>query len=173
MNRRVSALVVLAAVGILAGLAALWLPPYAPTPAPDVEFQLLSGERIALRQMRGRMVLINFWATTCPPCVEELPDLVELYEDLHQDGLEVIGVAMPYDPPNYVLAFSARHPVPYAIALDLDGKITQAFDGVSFVPTSFVVDPDGLIIYRRTGRLDVGRVRRIIGKHAARPASRQ
>ncbi len=155
----------------LAVAFALWgLPGERPRYAPDIELTLFDGTRMALAGERGRPLLVTFWASTCPPCVEELPDLVALYQDLQPRGLRMVAVAMPYDPPNYVQQFRDRHRVPYPIALDLDGQAVRAF-GVSVIPVAYVIAPDGRIEYSHTGKLDGQRVRHLLAPYlAAAPA---
>ncbi len=130
-------------------------------PAPTVEFTLLDGNKLSLAELRNRPVLVSFWATSCPPCVEEVSDLIALYRELHPRGLEFIAVAMPYDPPSHVLAFSRRYRIPYPIALDVEGKVVRAFD-VGPIPAAFLISPEGNVVYRQLGKLDIGKVRRII-----------
>jgi thiol-disulfide isomerase/thioredoxin len=110
-------------------------------------------------------VLVSFWATTCSPCVAELPELIRLYQEWQRLGFELIAVAMPYDPPTRVLEFVRRHGVPYPVALDIDGKITSAFGGVPYIPAAFLIAPDGHIELSYTGRLDIVKARRIISKY--------
>lgn len=143
----------------LAVSAAAFLPASPVRPAPDIELTLLDGGSAPLASLRGRSVLINFWATTCGVCVAELPQLVQLYQELHPRGLEIIGIAMPYDPPSQVQDFVRRRAIPYPIALDVLGVATRAFDGVRLTPTAFLLDPAGNIVFTQTGTLDTARVR--------------
>ena len=128
--------------------------------APEVTFSTLEGEKIAMRELRGRPVLITFWATTCAVCLKEMPHLVELYEELGNRGFELIGVAMAYDPPNRVLELAAERRLPYPIALDLDGSLAAAFGNVRLTPTSFLVAPDGRIVQHKVGEMDLAGLRR-------------
>lgn len=158
-------LLVILAVGSTLAWAATWLFPPAPPIAPETEFVLLDGNKLTLQSLRGRPVLVSFWATTCPPCVEELPDLIQLYKDLRPQGLEIIAVAMPYDPPIRVQEFVQRHHVPYPVALDVQGVVTSAFGGVPYVPTAFIIAPNGKTELIYTGRLDIAKARRIISRY--------
>lgn len=124
-------------------------------PAPPVELKTLEGETVALGDLKGQPVLLTFWATTCPGCVKEIPHLVELYERYHAQGLEVIGVAMAYDPPNQVLAMRNQRELPYTIALDLDSSAARAFGDVRLTPTTFLIDTRGRIIYKKLGEFDM------------------
>lgn len=128
--------------------------PQAPTPAPSVVFHTLDGDQLALSDMQGATVLINFWATSCHWCVEDIPELIKLYEELHPKGLEMVNVAMSYDPPNRVLELSEAAKLPYDVALDLDDAVADAFGEVRLTPTSFLVDPQGQIVLHTLGALD-------------------
>lgn len=149
-------------VAIAGAVLALLVPSSHPRPAPEVTFTLLDGRTLTLADLRGRPVLINFWATTCPVCVAEMPELVALYQELRGRGFELIAVAMPYDPPSHVQDFARRRGLPFPIALDVQGQVTAAFDDVRYTPTAYLVDPNGDIVLRHTGRLDVERVRRLV-----------
>ena len=72
--------------------------------APQVSFRTLNGEQVAMDSLRGKVVMVNFWATSCSTCVQEMPQMVETYKKYSDQGLEFIAVAMSYDPPNYVPA---------------------------------------------------------------------
>lgn len=132
------------------------------SPAPDEPFVLIDGRTLAVEQLRGGPVLLNFWATSCPTCIEEIPDLVALHRQYAGRGLTIIGVAMPYDPPPAVVNFSRQRKLPYAIALDLDGRQTSAYGNVRLTPTHILIDRAGDIVERRTGRLDLAAARRAI-----------
>lgn len=129
-------------------------------PAPDIRFPLLDGRELALSSLIGRPVLVTFWASTCIECRKEMPDLIALYEELSPSGFEIIAIAMPYDPPNRVLETSVRMQLPYAVALDIDGAAVQSFGDVAVTPSSFLIAPDGKIVMRHTGVLDIDQLRR-------------
>jgi peroxiredoxin len=164
LKKRATTLAIWAMVVVLAAMAVTWLPHTGTETPPEVEFALLDGRKISLSTLRGRPVLVSFWATSCPPCVEELPDLLRLYRDLHLQGFELIAVAAPYDPPTRVQTFAADHALPYPVALDLDGKVARAFGGVPYIPAAFIIDLDGAVAYSQAGKLDITRARRIILK---------
>lgn len=164
MKKRTAPLVILATAAALAWAATFLLLPASSVP-PDTEFVLLDGKKISLQSLRGRPVLVSFWATTCSPCIAEMPDLIRLYQEWHQLGFELIAVAMPYDPPTLVQAFVQRRSVPYPVALDIDGKVTSAFGGVPNIPAAYLIAPNGNIELSYTGRLDIGKAQRIISKY--------
>ncbi|MGE5242145.1 MAG: TlpA disulfide reductase family protein [Bacteroidota bacterium] len=167
MKRRTAPLALLAAVVVLAAVL-IWLLPSS-TPSRETQFVLLDGRTITLASLRGRPVLVSFWATSCAPCVEELPELIRLYHEWQPRGFELIAVAMPYDPPSLVQQFVQQRGVPYPVALDLDGKITTAFGGVPYVPAAFLLAPSGRIELQYTGRLDLAKARRVIAKYLGEP----
>ena len=127
---------------------------YSPKLAPDVTFSTLTGEKIALKALHGKPVLVTFWASDCPECLKEIPIFTELYENYHSKGLEIIAVAMPYDPPNHVIALNQEKHIPYPIALDLDTEVVHAFDNVQVTPTTFLINPQGIIDLKIIGKID-------------------
>ncbi len=147
---------------LIGGLAWLWLAPPGLQQVPDVSFTTIDGRKLSTAELRGQPVLINFWATTCPGCVKEMPHLVELYEELHPQGFELIGVAMAYDPPNQVVALSKARSINYPIALDILNEAAAAFGGVRLTPTSFLIAPDGRVVHQKIGELDINKVRTLV-----------
>lgn len=168
LRRRASPLVVLALIASVALVLALVLPAQQPRPATTLSFALLDGRDLALAELRGRPVLVVFWATTCVPCVEEVPELVDVYRKLRPLGLELIAVAMPHDPPMQVQRFVERHAIPYPVTLDVAGRSAQAFGGVDFIPTAFLLSPAGDVVFRQTGKLDLARTRRLVASFLPR-----
>jgi len=130
-----------------------------PYPAPKVVFKTITGEKIALSELRGQPVIINFWASTCGYCLEEMPHLANLYRELSPKGFKLIGIAMPYDMPSQVVQISKQLDIPYAVAIDPDDTVARAFGNVRFTPTSFLIDANGMIIDKTTGRMDLDDLR--------------
>ena len=130
--------------------------------APAVSFTSIKGEKIPLDSLRGKVVLVNFWATSCPGCITEMPQLVSTHEKYHAQGYETIAVAMSYDPPNYVLTFTEKNALPFVVSLDLNGEIAQAFGNVKLTPTSFLIDKQGNIIQQTVGELDFAKLHILI-----------
>lgn len=161
IRRRASLFVVFALIAAVAAGVALLLPRHQP-PTPSLTFALLDGRTATLGDWRGRPLLIAFWATSCAPCVEELPDLVRLYRDLHPYGLELVAVAMPYDPPLAVQTFARQNEIPYPIAFDVTGDVLRAFDDINVIPTAVLLDPAGGVLLRHVGKLDTDRVRKLV-----------
>jgi peroxiredoxin len=135
--------------------------------APDVTFVQLNGERIALDTLRGKVVMINFWATSCTTCIKEMPDMVATYNKYHEQGLDFIAVAMQYDPPNYVVNYAQTRQLPFRVALDSDASAAKAFGDVQLTPTTFVIDKQGKIIKQYVGEPDFGQLHQLLEKELA------
>jgi peroxiredoxin len=136
--------------------------------APDVTFNPLAGQKMTLRQLRGKVVYIDFWATSCVGCVHDAPELARLYQQYHGHGLEMIGVNAYYDPANYVQKFVQDFHVPYPDVLDPQGTIAHAFGDIQVVPTSFLIGRNGKIVQQFVGDPDFTRLRAAIDSELAR-----
>jgi len=142
------------AAAALAAAAYVTLAPSAPARVPPVTLTTIQGEKLTAEDLRGKVVLVNFWATSCTTCVEEMPKLVETYRKHRDRGFETIAVAMRYDPPNYVLHYAAKSALPFKVALDPMGAAARAFGAVELTPTTFVIDRRGTIVKRYLGEPD-------------------
>lgn len=149
MNLLTKLLFVLTAIAALA-LGVYWQRGQA---TPDPQFTTITGQTLQLSQLKGKPVILTFWASDCPSCLEEIPHWVKLHQQFAQQGLTIIAVAMAYDPPNKVVELARQQQLPYAIALDPDGQIAQQF-GVQLTPSSFLIDPQGHISVRQIGPFD-------------------
>jgi thiol-disulfide isomerase/thioredoxin len=168
-------LITLLAVTLLGALGYLWFAPAGLKNSPDISVTGIDGKQLNLSDYRGRPLLVTFWATTCPGCIKEMPHLIELYKELSPQGLEIIAIAMDYDPPNLVLAMHKARQIPYPVALDLNADAARAFGNVRLTPTSFLIAPDGHIVFRRIGEMNMDQLRRdILGilQQAARAETR-
>jgi peroxiredoxin len=132
--------------------------------APDVSFTDLSGARISLKSLRGKVVMVNFWATSCSTCIHEMPKMLETYQKYHARGLELIAVAMSYDPPNYVLNYVETRKLPFKVVLDKQDELAKAFGDVKLTPTTFVIGKDGNIIKRYVGEPEFPALHRMLEK---------
>jgi peroxiredoxin len=155
-------LITLFAVALLGVLGYLWLAPAGLKFSPDISVTSIDGNELKLSDYRGQPLLVTFWATSCPGCIKEMPHLIELYEELSPQGLEIIGITMDYDPPNHVLAMRKARQIPYPIALDIHADAARAFGNVRLTPTSFLIAPDGRIVFQKTGKMNMDRLRRDI-----------
>ena len=145
--------VVCAAAALLAGVAGVFFSQRS-NAAPDVSITTLSGVATPMAALRGKVVLVNFWATTCAICMHEMPKIVQAYSDYAERGFEVIAVAMPYDRPDWVLAYSQRSKLLFKVAIDFDGKINRAFGGIDATPVSFLIDRSGKVVEKIVGEPD-------------------
>jgi len=135
--------------------------------APAATFITLEGKPIVLDELRGKVVLVNFWATSCPGCVKEMPDMVEVYREYKDRGFEIIAVAMSYDPSNYVKSFVQTRQLPFPVALDVDGAHARAFGNVQLTPTTFIIGKDGRILEQKLGEIDFVRLKALLDKELA------
>ena len=135
--------------------------------APAVSFRTLNGELIALESLRGKVVMVNFWATSCATCVQEMPEMVETYKKYSDRGLEFIAVAMSYDPPNYVLNYAESRQLPFKVVLDSDGQAAKSFGDIKLTPTTFVIGKDGTILKRYVGIPEFASMHQLLEKALA------
>jgi thiol-disulfide isomerase/thioredoxin len=134
--------------------------------APEVTFTTLDGRKISMSSLRGKTVLVNFWATDCPGCIKEMPTLIETYKKYQDKNFEVIAVAMPYDPPAQVLNYSQEKALPFAVMHDGFGEMVKAFGNVNLTPTAFVYDPQGRRLQKVIGELDFPKLHELIEQQA-------
>ncbi|MBL8326910.1 MAG: TlpA family protein disulfide reductase [Rubrivivax sp.] len=124
-------------------------------PAPAFSYTLLDGRTAHTTEaLRGKVVLVNFWATSCATCVREMPELAAASQALHARGLRTLAVAMPYDAPARVAGFAERHALPFDVVIDLQGSIARAFGSVQATPTTFVISRRAEIVQRIVGAPD-------------------
>ncbi|HLV28990.1 MAG TPA: TlpA disulfide reductase family protein [Burkholderiaceae bacterium] len=146
-------LLAIVAVAVVAGIAVWQLPSTAKT-APDVTFTTIEGEQVTTEDLRGKVVLVKFWATSCVTCVAQMPDNIKNYNELKDRGYDTIAVAMQYDPPNYVKNFAESRELPFKVVVDATGELARAFGDVKLTPTAFLIDKQGNIIRRYLGNYD-------------------
>jgi peroxiredoxin len=157
----------LAAVAVLAIALAGYLSLSSRETAPEVSFTTLTGETVSSKSLRGKVVMVNFWATSCTTCVAEMPHMVQTYNKYKGQGLEFVAVAMSYDPPNYVLNYAQTRSLPFKVALDTKGTLALAFGDVKMTPTTYVIDKQGKIIKRYLGEPDWTALHQLLEKELA------
>lgn len=140
------------------------------TAAPASTFVLLDGSRKTTDDLKGRVTLVNFWATSCTTCVAEMPQVVSTYEKYRERGYGTLAVAMSYDPPSYVVNFAQTRKLPFEVAIDNTGAIARAWGDVQLTPTTYVVDKRGEIVKRYVGEPDFAELHRLIEKLLAEQA---
>jgi|TARA_B100001142_G_scaffold171913_1_gene171421 peroxiredoxin len=124
------------------------------TSIKNLDLTTISGEKITSQQLLGKITLINFWATDCPGCINEMPGLIETYNQYKDQGLEVIAVAMYYDPPSRVISFTKNNNLPFPVVLDPNKEIISKFNNVKLTPTSIVLDKNGNVINTIIGEIN-------------------
>jgi peroxiredoxin len=120
-------------------------------PAPEVRFTPLSGEAFSTSDLRGKVVLVNFWASYCSSCVQEMPKIVETYRKFAPRGYETVVVAVRKDNPQRVARFAQSRALPFRVALDSSGEVAKEFGNVRLTPTSFLIDKQGRVLRRYVG----------------------
>jgi thiol-disulfide isomerase/thioredoxin len=111
----------------------------------DVSFTIVDGRTLPASTLRGRPLLIVFWASTCAPCVAEMPDLAQLYKELKPRGFELIALAMPYDPPNRVLAAREVLEMPFPVAIDVNANLVRRLGVPPQTPQFLLIDKAGKV----------------------------
>ena len=121
--------------------------------APDFELRDLAGKKVNLSDFRGKVVLLNFWATWCTPCREEVPLLVELQNKYGADGLQIVGIDMDEDAGDRVLSFVRDRKINYPVLM-ADLPTAEAYGTMNFVPTTFSIDRSGKVASRTFGAVE-------------------
>jgi peroxiredoxin len=122
-------------------------------PAPAFTLQDLNGKNVSLADLRGKVVVLDFWATWCPPCVKEIPHFIELYEQYKDKGLAMVGISLDREGISVVKAFVQKYQIKYPIMMT-DGLVDKAFGGITSIPTTFLIDPAGNISKKYVGYND-------------------
>ena len=122
--------------------------------APAVDYVLLNGQKASSRDWNGKVMLVNFWATSCATCVKEMPQIVATHDKFKARGLDTVAVAMSYDPPAFVARYAETRKLPFGVAIDNTGSVAQAFGSVQMTPTTFLINKRGEIVKRFVGEPD-------------------
>jgi peroxiredoxin len=142
----------------------------APSALPDLPFVQLDGSKHRLAEMKGKVMVINFWATSCSTCVKEMPQLAATHQKFKAQGLETLAVAMEYDAPEYVAQFAQTRQLPFRVALDDGGQLAQALGPVQLTPTTFIVNKKGQIVKRYVGEPDFAALHTLLAELLAEAA---
>jgi peroxiredoxin len=118
--------------------------------APDFRLQALDGRSVSLSELRGKVVLLHFWATWCPPCVEEIPSLDRLYRSQLRDGLAVLAVSVDEGGASAVKAFLERNGLTLPVLLNPDRSVAAGYGTFKF-PETYLVDRNGIVQYKIIG----------------------
>jgi peroxiredoxin len=132
------------------------------TVAPESSFVLLDGTSVKTADFKGRVTLVNFWATSCTTCVAEMPQMVATYDKFKNRGFDTVAVAMRYDPPAYVVNFAQSRQLPFKVAIDNTGMVAKAWGEVKLTPTTYLVNKRGEIVKRYVGAPDFAELHRLV-----------
>ena len=132
--------------------------------APTSTFVLLDGSQKSTSDLKGKVTLVNFWATSCVTCVSEMPKLIATYDKYHALGYDTVAVAMRYDPPSYVVNFAATRKLPFHVAIDNTGAVAKSWGDVQLTPTTYLLNKRGEIVKRYVGEPDFAGLHVLIEK---------
>ena len=132
--------------------------------APESTFVLLDGSRQSTADLRGKVTLVNFWATSCTTCVAEMPEIIATHKKYATQGFETMAVAMSYDPPSYVVNFAEMRKSPFKVAIDNTGAVAKAWGDVRLTPTTYIVNKRGEIVKSYVGAPDFPALHQLIEK---------
>ena len=164
LSRRHLATAVIAGAALLAAGAYLIGGGAGTTPAPQVTYTLRDGRQQSTSDLRGQVVLVNFWATSCATCVAEMPELVATHQKYRSQGYQTVAVAMSYDPPAYVANYAQSRQLPFGVAIDNTGAIAKGFGDVKITPTTFLINKRGEIVKRYVGAPDFAALHTLVEK---------
>jgi peroxiredoxin len=156
LSRRALSAFALTCTAVLAGCAR--------ERAPEVGYVLLDGQAASSTDWTGKVMLVNFWATSCATCVKEMPDIVATHEKFKARGFDTLAVAMSYDPPAFVARFAETRKLPFGVAIDNTGAVANAFGPVQMTPTTLLINKRGEIVKRYVGEPDFAALHALIEK---------
>lgn len=122
-------------------------------PAPDFSVKNLQGQTVSLSDYRGKVLALNFWATWCPPCREEIPEFIEAYRSLKDAGLEILGLSVDSLPLEKLREWTGKAGINYPVAVATP-QIVEAYRPGEYIPATILIDRKGLIRYRHVGAMD-------------------
>ncbi|MFA5388562.1 MAG: TlpA disulfide reductase family protein [Candidatus Omnitrophota bacterium] len=118
--------------------------------APEFSLKDINGKQVSLSDFKGKVLIIDFWATWCPPCKQEVPHFIELYDQYKDKGLEIIGIALDWQGEKVVPKFVSEYKINYPVVLGND-EVSGLYGGIAAIPTTFLVDREGNIIKKYIG----------------------
>lgn len=163
LSRMAVCRMVLASAALVAGLAGLQGCSNAQA-APDSTFVLLDGSKKTTADLKGKVTLVNFWATSCVTCVAEMPKIISTYNKYQAQGYDTLAVAMSYDPPAYVVNYAQTRQLPFKVSIDNTGAVAHAWGQVQLTPTTYLVNKRGEIVKQYVGEPDFAALHKLIEK---------
>ena len=122
-------------------------------PAPNFTLPDINGKMVSLTDYRGKVVLINIWATWCRPCVEEMPSMEKLHQELKDESFKILAVSIDASGAKAVIPFMKKHKLSFSALTDTKGAIKSLYQTTG-IPESFIVDKDGIIVEKIIGQRD-------------------
>ena len=132
--------------------------------APESTFVLLDGSKKTTADFKGKVMLVNFWATSCVTCVAEMPKLISTHQKYAAKGYDTLAVAMSYDPPSYVVNYTETRQLPFKVAIDNTGEVAKAWGDVKLTPTTYLLNKRGEIVKQYIGEPDFTALHLLIEK---------
>jgi peroxiredoxin len=129
---------------------------------PDATFTLMSGQKLTTVDLRGKVYLVHFWATSCATCIKEMPQMIQTHSRFRGEHFDFVAVAMSYDPPLYVTNYTETNHLPFKVGMDADGSLARQFHNVQLTPTTYLIDRKGRILTRILGEADFPALNRMI-----------
>lgn len=161
MKKNWKVVALLAALLVVAILAGCSKPASSASDVPQFSFSSLEGKTVAMKDLGNKVVIVDFWATWCGPCREEIPHLNELYSEMKGKGLEIVGVSMDTDGVDGVKDFAREFRIQYPIVMG-DEKVAESFGGIIGLPTTFIIDRNGKIAKKYIGLPPAQDMRKIV-----------
>ena len=132
--------------------------------APDFVLKDLQGKDVKLADYKGKVLILNFWATWCPPCRAEIPDFVEAYAANKNKGLEILGLSVDRMTADELLPFVSMAKINYPVAL-ADARIVQDYEPGNYIPATIIIDKKGTVRHRHVGQMDKATLVRLFNQY--------
>jgi thiol-disulfide isomerase/thioredoxin len=120
--------------------------------APALTFKDLAGKEVSLAALKGKVIVVDFWATWCGPCRQEIPGYIEMQKKYEKDGLVIVGVSLDQKGPKVVKKFVEANGMNYTVVMG-DDKAVDAFGGFNSIPTTFLINREGRIVHQKSGAM--------------------